>query len=112
MKKLRLRESKVEAFMKKKGYKDIYDMKDRLLVSGYELVIISDKTMRDKLAIVWWWVRKVVALVATLAYYPLYLVPWLAFAAVSIVRGVLLLFMLKPNNAARCFVYMFNPDMQ
>ena len=36
MKKLRIRESKVEAFMKKRGYRDIYEMKDKLLVAGYE----------------------------------------------------------------------------
>ena len=108
MKKLRIRESKVEAFMKKKGYKDMYDMKDRLIIAGYDPEIVPDGTWREKLAIVWWWVCKVLACVVSAIYLPIYWLAKLLFGLVSIVRGIVLFLMLEPARAARCFRFPFN----
>lgn len=108
MKKLRIRESKVEAFMKKRGYKDMYDMKDRLIIAGYEPEIVPDGTLREKLAIVWWWMRKVLSFVVSAIYLPIYWLAKLLFGLVSIVRGLVLFLMLEPARAARCFRFPFN----
>ena len=112
MKKLRIRESKVEAFMKKRGYKDMYDMKDRLIASGYEPEIVPDGTLREKLAVVWWWMRKVLAFVASAIYLPIYWLAKLLFGLVSIVRGIVLFLMLESARAARCFIFPFDPRRQ
>ena len=112
MKKLRIRESKVEAFMKKRGYRDMYEMKDMLLVEGYEPEIVPDGTWREKLAIVWWWVRKVMAIVVSALYVIPYWLFRLLFGVLSIVRGVLLFLTLEPERAARCFLFPFNPHRQ
>ena len=112
MKELRIRESRVETFMKKRGYKDMYEMKDRLIIEGYKPVIIPDGTWREKLACAWWWIRKVLAFVLSVIYIiPLYAFK-LAFGVVSIVRGIALFFMLEPKRAARCFIFPFNPNRQ
>lgn len=112
MKKLRIRESKVEAFMKKRGYRDIYEMKDKLLVAGYEPEIVKDGTTREKLACVWWWVKKVLARIVAVLYLPIYGLAYLLFGLVSIARGILLLLMNEPERAARSVCYPLNPKKQ
>lgn len=112
MKKLRIRESKVEAFMKKRGYRDVYEMRDRLAIDGYEPEIVPDGTLREKLACVWWWVKKVMAFIIATIYLPIYYLLHLVFAVISIVRGIVLFFMIEPERAAKCFVYPFNPKKQ
>lgn len=112
MRKLRIRESKLEAFMKKRGYRDIYEMKDQLLVLGYEPVIVNDATAKECWAIVWWWVRKILSIVTSAIYFIPHYVFRFAFGVVSIVRGVLLFLTLEPKKAARCFIFPFNPNKQ
>ena len=112
MKKLRIRESKVEAFMKKKGYKDIYDMKDHLLALGYKPEIVPDKTFGDKLSIVWWWVKKVLAVIISVLYAVPYLVARLLFGLTSLLSGIFLFLSLEPEKAARRFMFPFNPHRQ
>jgi hypothetical protein len=112
MKKIRIRESKVEAFMKKRGYKDIYEMKDMLLVEGYEPVIVKDKTKRDKLSLTWWWIRKVLAYIVSALYLPIYVSAYILFAVLSYVRGIVLLLMAEPERAVMCFLHPFNCNLQ
>lgn len=112
MRTIRVRESKIKDFMAKRGYKDAYDMKDRLLAEGYTLQVVKDKTAKDKTALVWWWIKKVMAVIMAAIFYPVYGLLRIAFAAISIVRGIVLFLMLEPERSARCFLHPFNPKLQ
>lgn len=111
-KKLRLRESKCEAFMKKHGWKDKYEMRDNLLAEGYEVTIVPDGTFKERMANVWWWTKKVLSRIVAVCYAPIYLIAWLLFALFSILSGIMLFLMLDPQKAAKRICFPFNANRQ
>lgn len=112
MKIKRIKATKIDAYMKKHGYKDAYEMKDKLLYKGIQLVVIPNND-KEKM----WLYRKkrfydILSTTCACLYLPIYLL--IAYAILPLFKlaySLLLLLALAPVTASFIIRNLFEHEL-